>query len=91
MAIQMSKALAFTAIGGLVAGLAACGGGEQKPADSAAGATSADPNAAPAAAKECCKGKNTCKGKGGCHVDGAQDCKGKNDCKGKGGCKSGEC
>ena len=33
MAIQMGKALAFTAIGGLVAGFAGCGGGEQKQAD----------------------------------------------------------
>jgi hypothetical protein len=87
MAIQMGKVLAFTAVGGLVAGLAGCG--PEKPASnpgSGEGATSA-----PAAgAKECCKGKNTCKGKGGCKTD-ANTCQGKNDCKGKGGCKTGQC
>lgn len=88
MAIQMGKALAFTAVGGLVAGLAGCGG-DQKQAD-AAPAASGDPTAAPAAAKECCKGKNTCKGKGGCKT-ATNECAGKNECGGKGGCKSGEC
>jgi hypothetical protein len=87
MAIQMGKALAFTAVGGLVAGLSACG--PDKPAD-AAPAPSGEASAAPAAAKECCKGKNDCKQKGGCKTD-ANECKGKNECKQKGGCKSGEC
>ncbi len=85
MAIQMGKALAFTAVGGLVAGLVGCGS-DQKQAD----APAADATAAPAEAKECCKGKNVCKGKGGCKTD-ANDCGGKNECKGKGGCKSGTC
>ena len=88
MAIQMGKALAFTAVGGLVAGLVGCGG-DQKQADGAP-APSGDPTAAPAAAKECCKTKNACKNKGGCKTD-ANECAGKNECKGKGGCKSGEC
>jgi len=95
MAIQMGKTLAFTAVGGMVAGLtglAACGGGgpEVKAPD---GAPSGTPAAAmPAAgAKDCCKGKNECKGKGNCKVEGAQDCKGKNECKGKGGCKAPDC
>ena len=85
MAIQMGKALAFTAVGGLVAGLVGCGS-DQKTADAPAG----DATAAPAAAKECCKNKNECKGKGGCKTD-TNDCAGKNECKGKGGCKSGTC
>ena len=91
MAIQMGKTLAFTAVGGMVAGLAACGGGatEVKAPD---GAPSATPAAAmPAAgAKDCCKGKNECKGKGNCKTE-KNDCKGKNECKGKGGCKAADC
>ena len=56
--MNLGKALAMTAVTGMIAGLAACGG-EQK----------ADPNtpstsAAPPTDKNCCKGKNDCKGKG---------------------------
>ena len=64
MAIQMGKALAFTAVGGLVAGFVGCGG-DQKGAENASGAT-ADPTAQPAEAKSCCAGKNPCAAKGGC-------------------------
>jgi hypothetical protein len=85
MAIQIGKTLAFTAVGGLVAGLVGCAGSDQKPADGAPAATG-DAAAAPAA-KDCCKGKNSCKGKGGCKNE-TNDCKGKNDCGGKGGCKT---
>ena len=88
MAMQMGKTLAFTALGGLVAGLAGCGG-DQKQAD-AAPAPTGDATAAPAEAKECCKGKNVCSGKGGCQTE-TNACAGKNECKGKGGCKSGTC
>jgi hypothetical protein len=87
MAIQMGKALAFTAVGGLVAGIVGCAG-EQKTTDTPGGATTADPGAAPAAAKDCCAGKNSCKGKGGCKVEGKNTCKGQNECKGNGGCKT---
>lgn len=92
---QIGKTLAFSAVGGMLAGLSgltACGGGapEVKAPD---GAPSAEPAAAmPAAgAKDCCKGKNDCKAKGNCKVEGANDCKGKNECKGKGGCKAADC
>ena len=90
MAIQLSKALAFTAVGGLLAGLSACGGDQKQPDNAAGPAASGDAAAGTAApaAKDCCKGQNSCKGKGGCHVDGKQECKTKNDCKGQGGCKS---
>ena len=86
MAINMSKAIAFTAVGGMVAGtLVACGGGE------GAAKTAADgEKMATAGAKDCCKGKNECKGKGNCKTD-KNDCKGKNECKGKGGCKAADC
>ena len=97
MAIQMAKTLAFTAVGGMVAGLVGCGGGE-KPAETpetpaADPAAATDPAGAAAAAtgKECCKGKNECKGKGNCKVEGKNDCKGKNECKGMGGCKAADC
>lgn len=86
MAIQIGKTLAFTAVGGLVAGLMGCAGSDAKPADGAAAPT-ADPSAAPAT-KDCCKGQNSCAKKGGCQVEGAQSCKGKNECAKKGGCKS---
>ena len=90
MAIQTGKVLAFTAVGGLVAGLAACGGGEKK-ADDATKVEGANKDATAAGAKACCKGQNECKGKGNCKVEGKQDCKGKNECKGNGGCKAADC
>jgi hypothetical protein len=91
MAIQIGKALAFTAVGGMVAGLAGCGGAAA--ADGAAAAKSPEAAGAAAAAvgaKDCCKGKNECKGKGNCKND-KNDCKGKNECKGTGGCKAADC
>lgn len=88
MAIQMGKAMAFTALGGLVAGLVGCAG-EQTKTDSPAGAGTTDPSATPADAKECCKGKNPCSGKGRCAVPGQNECAGKNPCGGKGGCNKG--
>ena len=62
MAIQVGKALAFTAVGGMVAGLVGCGGADAAPA----AAPGAAPAAAPAGAKACCKGHGGCK---------AADCK----------------
>jgi hypothetical protein len=90
MAIQMGKALAFTAVGGIVAGLVGCGGGE-KPADDATKVEGADKGEAAKADKCSCKGHNECKQKGKCKVEGKQDCAGKNECKGQGGCKAPEC
>ena len=89
MAIQTGKVLAFTAIGGMMAGLVACGGSE-KPADDATKVEGANKDAAATGAKACCKGQNECKGHGGCKTD-ANACKGQNECKGKGGCKTGDC
>jgi hypothetical protein len=67
MAIQMGKALAFTAVSGMVAGLAACGGSEPAPAATPAATPATGAAAAPAtdAAKHACKGQNSCKGLGG--------------------------
>ena len=90
MAIQTGKVLAFTAVGGLVAGLAACGGGQTEATD-ASKVEGANKDATAAADKCSCKGKNECKGKGGCAVEGSHGCGGKNECKGKGGCVPAEC
>lgn len=87
MAIQMGKALAFTAVGGLVAGIAGCAG-EQAKTDAPAGGT-AEPAATPAGAKACCKGQNECEAKGRCAVEGKNGCAGQNKCKGQGGCNKG--
>ncbi len=75
--MNLGKALAMTAVTGMLAGLTGCGG-EQK----------ADPNtpttsAAPPTDKNCCKGNNDCKGKSGCKTENTA-CAGLNDCKGKG-------
>lgn len=80
---KISKALAFTAVGGILAGLSGCANEAQQPGAAAPGAT---PAAAPAGAKHCCApGKNECSGKGNCKTaDNA--CGGQNKCKGKGGC-----
>lgn len=80
MAMNLGKTLAITAVGGVLAGLAGCGG---------AAANAADPKMATAGAKECCKGKNACHGQGNCAVEGKQKCAGQNKCAGQGGEKSG--
>lgn len=66
MVIQMGKTLAFTAVSGMVAGLAGCA--SSPPPDAEMPAPPADPaaEASAAGAKDCCRGKNECKGKGGC-------------------------
>lgn len=92
---QMAKTLAFSAMGGLVAGLTGCGGGTPEgttPAGGTEGATPATGEAVThATAKHCCKGQNECKGQSGCGVEGKHSCKGQNTCKGQGGCKGGAC
>jgi hypothetical protein len=90
MAIQMSKTLAFTAVGGLVAGITGCAGEQAKTETPPAGGGEPAATAA-AAAEDCGPGKNSCKGKGGCKVEGKNACKGQNECKGQGGCKGGTC
>ena len=91
MAIQMGKTLAFSAVSGMVAALAGCGGEAPPaaaPAAPAAAPAAAGSAAAPAAVeKHACKTQNSCKGKGGCKTD-KNACKGMNECKGKGGCKT---
>lgn len=71
MAIQISKTLAVTAVGGLLAGLVGCGG-EQKTAETPAGGAHATTDTTAASTSEAagekhgCAGKNGCKPNGGC-------------------------
>jgi hypothetical protein len=72
------KALAMTAVTGILAGLAACGGEPKADPN-----TPASTSAAPPTDKNCCKGRNECKGKSGCKTEN-NACAGLNDCKGRG-------
>ena len=82
MALNLTKTIATAASAGLMLGaLSGCGGAQPD-------AKSADPSAAAAGAKACCKGKNECAGKGSCKVEGKNECAGKNTCRGKGGCNA---
>jgi hypothetical protein len=77
--MNIGKALAVTAVSGILAGvLAGCGGAP----DAAPKVPSTD--MAPPAAKDCCKGKNECKGKSGCKAGANASCAGQNSCKGQG-------
>jgi hypothetical protein len=94
--MDMVKTVALTAVSGLVAGLAGCGGSSEAAkapegdSSAAPAGSEAAPAAAEAGAKHCCKGQNECKGKGNCKTD-KNACKGQNECKGKGGCKAADC
>lgn len=78
--MNIGKTLSVSAVSGLLLGVLAGCGGETK----AAPDVNAPSNAAPPAAKDCCKGKNECKGKSGCKAGDNASCAGKNECKGKG-------
>ncbi len=75
--MKLGKALAMTAVTGMIAALTGCAG-------NAAEAKDPSTNAAPPTAKDCCKGKNECKGKSGCKTETNASCAGQNECKGKG-------
>lgn len=74
--MKLGKALALTAVSGILAALTGCGGNVAEAKDPST-------NAAPPAAKDCCKGKNECKNKSGCKTE-ANACAGQNECKHKG-------
>lgn len=75
--MKVGKALATTAMTGMLAALTGCG-------------APAPPANAPATdvpvvgEKNCCKGRNGCKGKSGCKTETNAACAGQNECKGKG-------
>jgi hypothetical protein len=79
--MNLGKTLAMTAVTGMIAGLAACGGNAdaKPPTDPSSSAAPASPTD-----KNCCKGKNECKGKSGCKAGDNTSCAGQNSCKGKG-------
>ena len=75
--MNIGKALAVSAVSGILVGvLSGCG-------DSTPPPKSPETSAAPAA-KDCCKGKNECKGKSGCKAGDNASCAGQNSCKGHG-------
>ena len=75
--MNIGKALAVSAVSGILVGVLSGCGGATPPA--ATPETSAAP-----AAKDCCKGKNECKGKSGCKAGANATCAGQNSCKGQG-------
>ena len=77
--MKLGKALATTAVSGMLAALTGCGGASES-APAKAPATDV-----PAVGeRNCCKGRNACKGKSGCKTETNAACAGQNDCKGKG-------
>jgi hypothetical protein len=88
--MDMAKAIALTAVSGLVVGAVGCGG-DSKGSATPSGSGDAAPSASQTGAKACCKGHNDCKKQGNCKVEGKNECKGQNDCKGQGGCKPKDC
>jgi hypothetical protein len=74
--MKIGKALAASAVSGMLLGvLGGC-------ADSTPPAKA--PDSATPAAKNCCTGKNTCKGTSGCKAGTNASCAGQNTCKGQG-------
>ena len=71
--MELAKTIAFSAVGGMVVGIAGCGGkaapaADQPTADTTAAAADTTAAAAEAGAKACCKGQHDCGGKGSCQV-----------------------
>jgi hypothetical protein len=75
--MKLGNVLATTAMTGMIAALAGCGG--ETPA---AKAPSTDVPVV--SEKNCCKGKNACKNKSGCKTETNASCAGQNECKGRG-------
>jgi hypothetical protein len=87
--MNLTNSMIAAAVGGILMGVAGCGGASE-PAKSPTDGTTVTPAAAATGAatpaKHSCKGQNDCKGQGGCKTE-KHSCKGQNDCKGQGGCK----
>lgn len=77
--MNVGKALAMTAVTGMLAALSGCGGGQATPEPQVPST-----DVAPPTEKNCCTGKNECKGKSGCKAGDNATCAGQNECKGKG-------
>jgi hypothetical protein len=79
--MKLGKALATTAMTGMLAALSSgCGGPDGAASSPKAPAT----DVTVPGDKNCCKGKNACKGHSGCKTETNAACAGQNDCKGKG-------
>ena len=76
--MKLGKALATSAVTGMLAALTGCGAGDNLPAK----APSTDVPAV--SERNCCKGRNGCKNKSGCKTETNAACAGQNECKGKG-------
>ena len=79
--MNIGKALAITAVTGILAG---CGASAPQMPDANMPKTPSAGDVTAPAAKDCCKGKNACKGQSGCKTETNATCAGHNDCKGKG-------
>jgi hypothetical protein len=84
--MDIAKAVALTAVGGLVVGAVGCGGDNKEASTPGASGEAASPSASAVGSQACCKALNHCKGQGGCSTD-KHKCGGLNDCHGQGGCK----
>jgi hypothetical protein len=78
-ATSLERALAMTAMTGILTGLAACGSGAK--VDPTTPTTNVEE---PPPDKSCCKAKNECRAKSGCKTETNTSCAGLNECKGKG-------
>jgi hypothetical protein len=76
--MNLGKALAISAVTGMLAG-ATAGCGDNKPE-----AKAPDTNVSAPGEKNCCKGKNECANKSGCKTETNASCAGQNSCKHKG-------
>ena len=81
--MKLGKALATTAMTGMLAALssaqAGCGAGESQASPKAPATDVSVPGD-----KNCCKARNSCKGLSGCKTETNAACAGQNECKGKG-------
>jgi hypothetical protein len=78
--MKLGKALATTAMTGMLAALTGgCGGPDSQTSPKAPSTDVTVPGE-----KNCCKGKNGCKTQSGCKTETNASCAGQNECKGKG-------
>ena len=77
--MKLGKVLATSAVTGMLAALAGCGGGDNNLPPKAPST-----DVPTVGEKNCCKGRNACKGQSGCKTGVNAACAGQNDCKGKG-------
>ena len=77
--MKLAQAFATTAVTGMLAALAGCGGADAQSSPKAPATDVSVPGD-----RSCCKSKNACKGQSGCKTETSASCAGQNECKGKG-------